>query len=667
VTPVGQPNPDFTALLGKVRGQVKACDLQEAILVDDHLDIGLTETRWIEAVGRLKADDAAGYEKLRKFINEKGTGKLEELPGDEILDHAVKLVASSASQKALAILSEVRFREAALGLLASVLDDVGLKPVFYTRVTTEDPPRSGKLYFLDYRMQGDNATAGMDASRLLTDIVRRGGEAPPPAAVLMSRGQDTHPTQSEWELVAQQAGFYRFNFRYLGKEKLEGGKMPFLFFLHELLASLPLGKAYYSQLKKLKETADTAASAALAKIRQLSPTEFSIFAGKHLGDGSGRRATRHVLELFLGLLDAEVKDSEALESSFREFAAMLKSTPMLATTDSESHTLHHLHTQLLYDRSRWVLQGPIEFGDIYHKAAERDVYYLVLTPECDLELRYQRSSNTWAPKAEDVLLLRGEVKNEPPDKTRGDVLGKPFIGETAPRWIWWMMRKRVIVMATDLTPVRPVDASAPQPSAEAPAPAIAPNEGGRYKKWGQLRQLDAEEIQQRFVSDLASVGTDQVSGMINLIPVEVWHRQQGHNDRRIGDLVIVEMPNPNDEDSPYWAFGEGCEPMLCPETPGDVNLTFAELLDLRNLQPKTQFVEKCKKKKLHVRPGERFYLVLSQKSVPGDWKPPAPVQPVAQAEPPREQRAEAGGSTPAQPPAPAEFPPPAESKGSDPK
>ena len=118
------------------------------------------------------------------------------------------------------------------------------------------------------------------------------------------------------------------NFRYLGKEKLDGSDVPFLFFLHELLNSLPLGKEYYTQLKNLKDAADAAATAALAKIRQLSPIEFSIFAGKHLGDGSGRRAARHVLELFLGLLDSAVKDSEPLEASFRAFASMLKTSPM---------------------------------------------------------------------------------------------------------------------------------------------------------------------------------------------------------------------------------------------------------------------------------------------------------------------------------------------------
>ncbi len=622
-----QPDPELDALLQKVRAQVRDCQLTEAILVDDKLDTDLTEPRWIEAVGRLRTDDKAAYENLRQLIGRSGTGNVEELPPDDILDDAVKLVHDSTCLAAKTILTQVRFGERALESLISILQDVGLRAICRTRVTKNDPPRDGKLYFLDYRMQGNDATAGLDACELLIDLVNRPGEAPPPAAVLMSRGQNQHPTQADWEKVARHAGYYRFNFRYLDKEKLQSGKMPFLFFLHEMFAALPLGTNYYGQLKKLKQAADTAAGAALAKIRQLSPAEFSIFAGKHLGDGSGRKATRHVLDLFIGLLESEVKDNKDLEESFRGFADMLRSTPMLATTDTDSQTLHQLHNQLLYDRSRWVRSGPVEFGDIYHRAIERGVYYLVLTPECDLELRYRRDSDTWAPKAEDILLLRGEVKDKPPDKNREDVIGKPFASGDSPRWIWWMLRKRVIVPSRELVVESPDQVAGWPQLDEDTGLTVYGSHEGRYLKWGRLRLVDAEEIQQKFVSDLAAVGTDEVSGKINLIPVNVWHSQPGQPDKRLGDLIIVEVPNPKDDDSPYWAFGEGCEPLFCPESPADVILPLSELLELRRLQPKKLFLDKCRKKKLYPVEREPFCLVRSQKSVPANWKPPTPVPP----------------------------------------
>ena len=520
-----EASSNLRAIIDKVRAQVEECGLTEVIIVDDQLDTDLTESRWTEAVSYLQKEDNTGYEKLKKFLASKGSAKVDLLPQDDIQDEAVEIIKASASSSAKKTISEAKYKEKALEFLVGILHDVGLTTCCRSQVTEADPPRNGKLYFLDYRMRGDESTAGLDASNLLKDIVQKRLTETPPAAVLMSRGQNNRPEQADWEQVAQKAGYYRFNFRYLGKEKLQGDKMPVLFFLHELLSSLPLGKEYYTQLKKLKEAADTASEAALAKIRQLSPTEFSIFAGKHLGDGSGRRAARHVLELFLGLLDAEVKNSVSLELSFQTFASMLQSSPMLATTDVDSHTLHNLHTHLLYDLSQWILKGPVEFGDIY-KGSEADVYYLVLTPECDLELRFNPKTNKWAPKAEDVLLLRGEVKNEPPNKTGGDVLGKPFLCKDVSRWIWWMMRNRVIVMVDELHS-EPLAAVEPQVLTVQPTEAVASSDNPCYKKWGRLRQLDAEEIQQRFVSDLASVGTEQVSGKARSIPFEVWYCQRG--------------------------------------------------------------------------------------------------------------------------------------------
>ena len=484
-----EANPDQDALIEKVRSQVQHCKLVEAILVDDQLDTSLTAARWNEAVGYLQSEDPPEYTKLRRFLSEKGTGKIDELPSEENLPEAIRQISSSKSVNAARIVTEKRFREQSLEHLAAILSEIGLKLSFHTGVTPETPPRSGQLYFLDYRMQGDDKTAGIDASRLLGELVNRPGDSPPPAAVLMSRGLDKRPTQSEWELVARNAGYYRFNFRYLDKKKLDGAKMPFLFFLHELLSALPLGTVYYSQLKNLKKAANTAAELALARIRQLSPAEFSIFAVRHLGDGSGRKATRHVLDMYLGLLDAEVKDNPDLEASFRTFAEMLQSSPMLATTDSDIHTFHELHNRLLYDRSRWVVSGPVEFGDMYCRPREPNVYYLVLTPECDLELRHK--DGVWAPKAEDVLMLRGEVSEKKPEKAREDIVGKPFVSSAAPLWITWLLRKRVIVPTKNLMP-----GDVPAVAAES---AAAPNNDAtatQLKKWGRLRQADAEQIQQ---------------------------------------------------------------------------------------------------------------------------------------------------------------------------
>lgn len=330
----------------------------------------------------------------------------------------------------------------------------------------------------------------MDASRLLSDLVKREGDTPP-SAVLMSRGDNDPPSQQEWELVARNAGYYRFNFRYLDKAKVEKGKMAFLFFLHELLDGYPVGKKYYAHLQELRSAAKAAADAALAEIRQLNPVEFSIYAGKFLGDETGRKGSRHILNLFLGLLDAEVKNNEELEVSFRAFAEMLMKTPMMATKEKDTHKLHDLHTRLLYDRSKWVLTGPVVFGDMYQKPGEPDVYYLVITPECDLDPRHK--NGVWLPKVDQILLIRGKLTTQPTEKHPESYVGMPFVSEKETRYIRWQLRDALFVLS-ELLVANPHAHDDPVPNG--------------YVKWGRLRNAEAEKVQQEYASDLVEVGVD---------------------------------------------------------------------------------------------------------------------------------------------------------------
>jgi hypothetical protein len=326
----------------------------------------------------------------------------------------------------------------------------------------------------------------------------------------------------------------------------------------------------------------------------------------------------------------EVKDNADLEASFRSFAEMLQSSQTLAMTDTDIHTLNKLHNRLLYDRTRWVLSGPVEFGDIYHKPNEQGVYYLVLTPECDLVLR--KKDNKWAPKADDILLLRGEVRHREPDKNQENVLAKPFPSDGPPEWIWWYLRKMVVLPTHELIREDPPPADSQQTVGDGGEPQGQPRKD-RYQKWGRLRQMDAEEIQQKFVSDVASVGTEKVPGQITLLHVEVWQKQP---EKLLGAVVIVETPNPGDEKSPYWAFGEDCEAFMCPDTAADVILPLAQIVELRKPLPRNLFLDKCRSKKLYPTDGPPIRLVRSQEKVSKDWKPSPTVQDIhahAQAQP----------------------------------
>lgn len=613
-------NPDLEALLTRVKEQVEDCELKEVILVDDKLVVELTHVQWIRAVTKLQTEDAATYAKLQTLYQIEGIDNVEELPSEEIWDSAQALVKGSASEEVTSIINEEHFKEPALDNLVSLLREIGLKPVCHTGVSDAVPIRTGKLYFLDYRMEDNDATAGLHASSLLKELVDKPGQTPP-SAVLMSRGVHDHPTQPEWEKVARDAGYYRFNFRYLDKVKVEKGKMAFLFFIHELLISYPVGQKYYAQLKGLQKAAQDASTNALAEIRALSPAEFRLFAGKYLGDDSGRKASRHILELFLGLLDAQVKENASLESSFRGFGTILATNPVLATTDPDIHTLHRLHFRLMYDRSPWARFGPVEFGDIFYRFGERDAYYLVITPECDLDPR--NDDGEWAPKAEKIMLLKGKVKERPPLKEDGDVVGVLFVSDGAPRWIWWGLRDHMLVPAGNLVQKRQEQVTGwPSLIGDTGLPVFGSHDE-RFLKWGRLRKTEAEHVQQEYVGDIASVGLDDMSGKIEMFSAELWHRQDKQPDRFLGTVTIVETVNQKDKDSPFWAIAAGCEPLLCADGPADVMLPFETVIEMRRPMSKKDFLANCTQKKLHYREakgGPRRF-VWSLKSVPGDWTP----------------------------------------------
>lgn len=101
-----QPNPDLTALLERVRTQVRDCNLQEAILVDDNLDTGLTEERWIRAAEQLRGEDTVAFGKLQTLVGEKGTGNIQELPPEDVQAEAARLIHESTSRGAASILNQ---------------------------------------------------------------------------------------------------------------------------------------------------------------------------------------------------------------------------------------------------------------------------------------------------------------------------------------------------------------------------------------------------------------------------------------------------------------------------------------------------------------------------------------------------------------------------------
>jgi hypothetical protein len=170
---------------------------------------------------------------------------------------------------------------------------------------------------------------------------------------------------------------------------------------------------------------------------RLTPADFCTFASQRLG-GAGRDSIRHLHFLFNGLLESSLNASSAVQESFEAFSNTLAESNISAMT-SEGLALHELHAKILYDHTSYTLQRPLTFGDILIQNEEASgLLFLVLTPECDLELRQDGR-----PNAERILLLEG--KRTALRQRSVDYLEySPLLGESEGRpvhWIEWNLRR----------------------------------------------------------------------------------------------------------------------------------------------------------------------------------------------------------------------------------
>ena len=632
-------NDEIEALRTQLRERLGQLGINEAILVDDNLVRSLDQGRWDQIIESLGNDAADCLDSVRRVVRLRGTGNIEAVPDEEIQPEIFEIVRGSGTDLAKSLLDALPFREGALDRLHKHLEALGLTVHCYSQITAAEPKRDGKLYFLDYRMDPEDKNPGRHASDLLTQLLHSAGESEEiPAAVLMHRETGPPLTRPEWEEVARGAGYYRFNFRYLNKSTLDRGRNGFVFFLKELAEAIPIGREYLQQLRALKTTAKEATQRTLGKIMLLTPAEFGIFAQKYLEDDIGRKATKHVLELFLGLLDVEIRKDAALEKSFRDFASSLREKPKLASSDSESRVFHDLHTELLYDRSDWVLRGPHDFGDIYHKPPYKENYYLLMTPECDLEPRFIPASKAWTPKATDMLLLLGKVSSQRPSGKEEDTIPMPFASEKGKdqQWIYWQVRRPLIIPFAELPSPKKDDGKDSKPTTDSGVwPAEFYFYAGRHKwhRWGRLRHNEAEHIQQRFVSDLASVGLENVSGKSMLQSASVYDMRRQKGKKFVANIELAVIPNPEKPNQPYFAFVEGCEEKLCTDDTSVAIFKWETLFELRHYLPKDRFREKCAPHNVYLTEPDtdRYYIVRSDdEKIAVTWKPPAKEIPNAQ-------------------------------------
>ncbi len=272
---------------------------------------------------------------------------------------------------------------------------------------TAGVPTNAPLYFIDYSLDETPEKSGEGASGLLQKIVEAvTASGKPPAVFLMSRNR---PERTRWQSVADNGGFLRFCFRYVDKPDLSSSPQHCWFQVDELLESLPLGRAYFSQVNKFNAALAKAAAQARKDLFQLTPADFREFAARKLKDKDGSQSARHLRHLFVRLLEAELESNPDVDEALQGFGLILSRTQLRMRSDVDEGMLYRLQSKILYDRSATVLKSPIMFGDVFWQRYEgRYRYFLCITPECDLEVR-----SNGRPKAESLLLVEGIAVDTP--------------------------------------------------------------------------------------------------------------------------------------------------------------------------------------------------------------------------------------------------------------
>jgi hypothetical protein len=579
------PAPATDDIRNIVERKLNDLHIHTVVLVDDDFAPSLPPERWTELVDVARTHNSALLSEIDQIVADVGTGNVEDYPNAIALFRILRAVAASACQEAKDLLAAPNVQDSLVKLETYLLE---LKREVKKYWKIDDAPRDEKLYFLDYRMQQDPDTQGLDASLLLKGIISELTEqGDPPAAILMSRVRDDRPTVEDLEDITRNGGgFVRSNFRYLDKTETLPSRTRFLFLMNDLLDSLPLGRDYFSRVRSLRQAAQATVAKVAAETCALLPADFQIFANAIGGSGDVQRAAMadHLISLFTGLLAAELRNDGETYESLGKFFDMLMAKPGMAPGDVGSHTLHRLHARLLYDCSDWVKSSPVGFGDIYRQRGDAENYYIVITPECDLEPRYKHGVCI-GPKAPFIVLLRGELRDErPPDRDRDTEIVTPLIVDPdteSVRWIYWQLREPSMVPAKRLS-----------------------LESKRFIKWGRLRVQEAEKIQMRYATDLLAVGTDDLSDRVEKREAMLWQLDvsKPHEQRALQKFHVMEIANPKKRDEIFWALAAGCEHILCADK--DPIISASTIADLRSYQPKSEFIQKLRSFNIRVAEGD---------------------------------------------------------------
>lgn len=470
------------------------------------------------------------------------------------------------------------------------------------------------LCLVDYQLLPEEES-GDTAATIFEDLMERAGakQMPPPFVILMSKALDEDDIE-RWGKLAERAGFFRFNYGFLNKERFLCDAAYLLFPILHFVRHQKLSSAYYRQMSSLVEEAHGIAKLVSRQLFQVSPPEALLFKSKVSKDGS--TLSEELSDLFAALFSKAIKLSTNVALRMAEVESVIEEEGIPVPYRQQRSALHQLYAELLHQACGKKESAPA-FGDIFEDADGR--YFLVLSQECDIAKGEGRSA-----KVDRVIAVEGELRAIIPPKDSGEmIVEKPvFFAESGQRlWLWWNLGKPVVFpiqqfdddivfersIATRAYYISEARHRAGLPSdaaqnwleaerelgAEWQAKGFA-SERRKWKKKWRLRFADAEDIQHRFATRTTRVA-------LNVMPefIHVHAMRLGRDELVIDEAPSIFVYEVQSEDKKKVALApESLAP--CIAIDGGRFMSQALIEKLSNFIPLSEFNKELKREHLMV-------------------------------------------------------------------
>jgi hypothetical protein len=544
----------------KALAAVASIATRNVLIVDDEkafVDVPPQEA-WFD-LRELLQEVPAAYAAFIAACEREGKS-LDDPPPAVMVESAV--IESGATSKQLnEALTTYAQSKHVLAQIRDLLRELGFSVSIHSHTPELDNAAPPFLVLVDFHFEGEEHE-GQNAERVIAALMKPAFRVPP-FVLLMSKRLEREDCD-KWTRVAEQSGFFRFNYDFLPKHSLQRNSAHLYFALLNFVQHAAVSQTYFEQMRTLEREAKQIAESVTKRIFQVTPPEAQMFARRMKAEGLplGNVFT----DLFVQHLTADIARSPLVRAAMKTFEDALASEGLPTAEVREHGNLHRLYSELLHPP---VLdpQAPPAFGDIFEGAG--GLLYLILSQECDIAGGEGRKTKT-----DRVLAVQGSREPRSAIATDGPIVSRPFWESGGNLcWIWWNLRMPIVLLYSDLR------------SQQQPSPDYLEGKTHQLQRRFRMRFAEAEAIQNAFASNLARVATDVLPQPLTRLQFSCAHEFQNSCEMR--EPLLFYMLKVGDEqyisiapDSKVASLGPEASPFLHP----DVVLRLSKFVPLKEFK-----------------------------------------------------------------------------------